>query len=278
MRVGFLVPLALLALAGCGGGGRVDPLAYDRAQPLDVRKAGGGIVAGVTVEDVSFAGPDDRIPAYLVLPPGPGPHPAVVFLHGATASRESFLTEAISMAQHGAVALSLTSAFERSTDPRVLQNREPVSVDRQLFVRSVIDVRRGLDVLRARDDVDPQRLALVGFSRGTVWAALAGAVEDVEGIVLMGPPAEMSKRVLPAKDRGLVDDLDTIDWVGDDAPAEVLVQGGRFDETVKPAEVKAVFAAAREPKQLRWYPTDHFFDSKAVNDQLEFVRRVLGLS
>ena len=122
------------------------------------------------------------------------------------------------------------------------------------------------------------RLGLVGYSRGGLWAALAAAVEHPAAVVLMGAPDRPSRGVLPAAERGLVEPFDTVHWVGRIAPSHLLVQGGERDVTVRPAAVRAVFAAAREPKELRWYASGHEFDGDTLADQLAFLRRELGLS
>ena len=271
-----LVPLVLVAAALAGCGGSSDPFSFDASRPLDVRVAQRGMVAGVRVSDLSFAGPDDRIPAFLVEPTTPGRHPAVVLLHGAGGSRDNFVGEAIELAKRGVVGLALTSAYERSTDERVRANTEPVSVDRALELRAVVDVRRALELLRGRSDVDPKRLGLLGYSRGCQWAALAASVEHPQAVVLMGAPAHPSRRVSPAKDRHLVTSLDTVRYVGKIAPGKLLLQGGRYDDVVPPANVKELYAAAKQPKELRWYPTGHEFDAATLNDQLAFLVRVLG--
>ena len=271
-----LVPLVLVAAALAGCGGSSDPFPFDASLPLDVRIAQRGIVGGVRVTDLSFAGPDDRIPAFLVEPTTPGRHPAVVFLHGAGGSRDNFVGEAIAVAQRGLVGLALTSAYERSTDERVRANTEPVSVDRALELRAVVDVRRAVELLRSRSDVDPERIGFLGYSRGCQWAALAASVEHPQAVVLMGPRAEPSKNVLPAKDRHLVTDLDTVRYMGRIAPAKLLLQGGRYDDVIPPADVRELYAAAKQPKELRWYPTGHEFNAATLNEQLAFLVRVLG--
>jgi dienelactone hydrolase len=145
------------------------------------------------------------------------------------------------------------------------------------MLRSVVDVRRALELLRARPDVDPKRIGILGYSRGCEWAALAASVEHPQAVVLMGPRARPSQNVLPANDRHLVTDLDTVRFVSRLAPAKLLIQGGEFDDVIPPADVKALYAAAREPKELRWYPTGHEFSGQTLDDQLAFLARALGL-
>jgi len=47
---------------------------------------------------------------------------------------------------------------------------EPEAV-RNNFIQSVVDLRRGIDLLRSRSDVDPDRIAYVGHSSGVHWGA-----------------------------------------------------------------------------------------------------------
>jgi len=87
-----LVTLALAGtLAGCGGGGTAEPARpstslfdYDPSAPLRFRDEG---VANrgypIPIHDVSYASPrGGRVTAYLVVPPTPGRHPAILYLHG----------------------------------------------------------------------------------------------------------------------------------------------------------------------------------------------------
>ena len=55
-----------------------------------------------------------RVPAYLILPPNPGKHPAVLFLHPGQGSRSTFLDEAVALAKdRGMVSLTISAPFLR---------------------------------------------------------------------------------------------------------------------------------------------------------------------
>src|SRR5205823_2746018 len=86
--------LGLDAVAGCGGAHR-SIFSYDRSKPVDLRDQ--GVVNKhypIAIHDVSYASPPcqgdgeagdlcksagGRVPAYLVVPPGKGPFPAVIY-------------------------------------------------------------------------------------------------------------------------------------------------------------------------------------------------------
>src|SRR5262249_60484114 len=71
--------------------------------------------------------------------------------------------------------------------------RDSAEADHAAFVQTVVDLRRGFDLLAARADVDAGRLAYVGHSYGAQWGAILSAVDArLKGAVLVGgvPDAE----------------------------------------------------------------------------------------
>jgi hypothetical protein len=94
---------------------------YDNHAPLDVKQAGVQKRNGVSIYDISFASPVDNrsaytgpngvvVTTYLVVPPGPGPFPAVIYGHwcmpgSEKKNRMEFLDEAIVLAHSGVISL-----------------------------------------------------------------------------------------------------------------------------------------------------------------------------
>ena len=88
MYLWSIIALAAVgALTGCGGGGSHSsaptslgaPFAYDASNALELQTAQTTRLGGVDVRDVSFKGAaGETVPAYLVVPPGKGPYPAVI--------------------------------------------------------------------------------------------------------------------------------------------------------------------------------------------------------
>ena len=84
------------------------PFAYDTSKALDLHTAQTTRVGGVEVRDVSFKGAaGETVPAYLIVPPGKGPFPAVIYAHGSSGSRRDLLPSAVGVAERGAVAIAL---------------------------------------------------------------------------------------------------------------------------------------------------------------------------
>ena len=124
---------------------------------------------GATLYDVSYASAGGgRVSGWMVVPEASGPHPAIVYVHGSETDRDDFLDEAIAMANGGAVALTLNAPFARAGNDRTgtLGNYFTPGAEAALNQQMLDDVSAAFDLLSARPDVDPQRLAFVGHSWG----------------------------------------------------------------------------------------------------------------
>lgn len=121
------------------------------------------------------------------------------------------------------------------------------------FVSTVIDIRRVVDWAETQTDVDPQRIALIGFSMGALVASVAMANEPrlAAGILVMGGADPQD--ILAACDheigRGREHVLEQLDWSLDKyrnelAKALARVNPARFAGMVDPRRVLIIEAAA----------------------------------
>jgi uncharacterized protein len=117
-------------------------------------------------EEVSIPVDGELVDAFVYSPPAPGPHPAVVFLHGAgTKDRTGFEEQADFLARAGVVALVMD---KRTAD------YSPWHRD---FEAMAADPLAGAELLRDRPDVDPDLVGLFGESEGA-WVAPIAAAQD----------------------------------------------------------------------------------------------------
>jgi fermentation-respiration switch protein FrsA (DUF1100 family) len=151
-----------------------------------------------------------------------------------------------------------------------------------------------VDLLLARRDVDPARLAFVGGSYGAAMGALLAGVERrLATYVLMvgdgglvshygGPEdAGFMGRLMRAKRERWLAAMRPIEpslFVGLAPPASILFQNGRRDEMVPPRDAEALHAAARSPKTVRWYDAGHGLNAQAYVDQLDWLHRTVGMT
>jgi cephalosporin-C deacetylase-like acetyl esterase len=261
----------LLALAAPG------LFAYDASAPLDVRETGATSTAGARVVELTYASPKGgRVPATLVLPEAEGRHPAVIFQHGGgDARRSDFQAEALDLARVGIASLLVDAPFNRP-------GRAPWltwdASDRAAYVQNVIDLRRGIDLLAQRPEVDPERIALAGFSYGGGLAGIVAAVDHrLAAVVVMSGPgritgplrAEGVRQHIPAKKLAryvaAMKTVDALPYVGR-ATAPFLFQFGRRDTLTASGAFKA-YAAAAKRATVKWYPAGHELCACATRDR-----------
>lgn len=265
--------------------------AYDRALPLVVRDSLRTTDAnGVAVYAISFASPKGgRATGVLCIPAGKGPFAGVLLQHGMPGNAEQTLVVARSLAQHGAVVLSLDAPWAR-------RGGRPVAFtvqDSADQVQLIADLQRGVDLLIARPDVDSSRLAYIGVSYGGAMGALFAGIER-----------RLKTYILAVGDGGLVahftgaDDppngpygvtreqwsrwlaamrpIEPLRFVGRAAPASIFFQSGRHDRLVPPVDAVWLHRAASEPKTVKWYEAGHGLGPQARVDQLEWLHRAIG--
>lgn len=264
------VALAAALTAGCGGHGSGVPRSlarlygYDRSAPLHFRDY--GVINRdypVKIHDVAYASPrDGTVPGFLLVPPGKGPFPAVVFMHGSGGNRVDFLVPAAHFARRGFVALTVTSPWDRPPFPNPPNTFAGVRASKRLWVQAIVELRRALDLLAARHDVDRHRLGFVGFSLGAEeGAALAGVDHRLGAVVLISgggtlkfvPPlsAAVGRRTAP-----LLVDTQPKNLIRY-ARAPLLLEDGRFDEVIDRPRLESLIRAAPSPKTVRWFDTGH---------------------
>jgi cephalosporin-C deacetylase-like acetyl esterase len=178
-----------------------------RDNPLEITVLSRTEKEDVVLEEImfngaSFNGMPTRIYAWLSHPKREGKHPGVVRLHGAGLRQALASESAVDYARAGYVCLCIDwagreehgvkrpsprsdfNAFARISRPRLDKDGNPVAgrVDlsdpaADTITNGVRFVRRALQFLRARPDVDPSKLCLSAMSAGAHLSLLALAVE-----------------------------------------------------------------------------------------------------
>jgi dienelactone hydrolase len=139
---------------------------------------------GYATEELEFRNGDVTLDGTLMLPPGPGPHPAVIFLHGSgPQTRDSYVRFfADHFARRGVAALIYDKRNTRRRPDLLPYLRGGGS-----FVDHAGDAVAAVRVLTARRDIDRARIGLWGLSQGAWLAPLAAsrAAGDVAFVVML---------------------------------------------------------------------------------------------
>jgi uncharacterized protein len=222
-----------------------------------------------TVEDVSFSSADDQLPlsGWFFKSASAWPAPTVLLCHGVWTGRRECLPMAIRFQQAGYNALAFDFRAHGLSGGRF------TSVGHH----EAKDVLGAIAYLLGRPEVDPARIAVVGFSMGAAATIKAAAVcPDIAAVVADSAYATFvdamrysfrQVAVLPHYPfaplalrcaRWIVNvdarQLRPVDVVRDISPRPLLITHGGADEIVPAQHAALLFQAAEEPKELWMVP------------------------
>lgn len=255
---------------------------YDRTVPLDVKLIEVTEFPGHSRHRIVYQGWRSRLPAYLVLPKtGQAPFPVVLLIHGGNSSREAwwqadgvefgvamrdsllnagFAIFAIDNQGHG----ERTGVHDYMPVMTTFVDRRWLHRVRDLGVETAVDLRRGLDYLETRPEVDVRRASVVGKSMGGVIAALVAATDDRIRSAVIGVAAIENRQVYPFRPLDLAPGLVR--------PATLIV-GGRTDEMIPLRLTERFAAAVAGPRsQLIILNSGHGLPAEYIGHSMRWLR------
>ncbi|HJR79041.1 MAG TPA: alpha/beta hydrolase [Anaerolineales bacterium] len=218
----------------------------------------------------------------------PSQNDAVVILqHGYKSTREELLNEAEMLYRHGYGSLLTTVRAHDHSEGEMIT----------FGMREVQDMDAWYQYLLTRDDIDPNRIGMLGNSFGGMLVIqYAAQNEDIKAIVAVSAFSSLADTVstsvthftdLPAfpfaplivywaeQETGYkLEDVDATKWIAQISPRPVFLMQGGADVVISPESGHRLHNAAGEPKEL-WFEHDlgHVgFDSEMA---VEFERRVV---
>lgn len=267
---------------------------YSRQLPLDIQEVNVEVRNNIKIRDISYASPHGaRVSAFLVVPYQGNSFAGVIFLHGGEQDRSAFLNEALSLAALGVVSLLIDEPSVRAMPLFA----EP-EADRERYIQVILKLRRGLDLLLSRPDVDPQRIGYIGLSFGAWMGGVLSGVDDrvKTYILIAGTPSmtdfwrshnhpmvvqiresltsEQLERFLQ-----VTAPLDAIHFIGR-ASSTLFFQFGYQDVIISQPVALQYSEAASAPKIVKWYEAQHhdiLINKAALYDRVEWLRKELRL-
>jgi acetyl esterase/lipase len=278
---------------------------YDRTASLDVREKSNAMRGAVKIVDLTFASAKGGfVSAYLVTPENAakGKHPGIVFQHWmmanrTNANRTEFLDEAVELAHKiGAISLLIDAPMKRQgfSPPA---DAPKGSADVVIVSQAVADLRRAIDVLLARPEVDNSRLAYVGHSFGAAMGGILLGVEPrFKSFALLAGEFAVQERNRNNQSENFVkwrakfSNEEFEDYLRRTAPidpsiqvikprtAPVLLQYAKNDEYF--AGEQDIIRAAKivaEPKTVKIYNDGaHELNAEARRDRVEWLANQIG--
>jgi hypothetical protein len=270
---------------------------YDKTAALDIKTIGSEKRGDVTIFDITYSSPKGGVvPAYLVVPKGKGKFAGIVWGHwywqnSPMRNRKEFLDEAVALAPAGVVSLLPDGPVAR---PGFVEDNTPLNTKQIAdMVQTVVDTRRGFDLLTSRADIDPKRLAFVGHSyNAMVGAFLSGVDRRAIAYVLMAGPLsdevyartdeykQYREKIGPEKFDKFIEEYKWTDqgkYVSHAAPAFVYMQWANQEKFLTPALVKQFDPYVSEPKRMSFYEAPHALNADARRDRIAFLTEQLKL-
>lgn len=270
-----------------------DLVRYNNSEPMNIRdESPPQNENGVTIRDISFSDSlKKRVSAYLVIPPGTGPFPAIHFIHwlethAEDSNRTQFLPHAIELAKQGFLSI-LPDAFWSTTPSKfeekpVLWWKTEVEYDTELCRKQIIDLLRTHDVLFDREDVIQDRIALVAHDFGAMFGSLLATFnKNYKTFVFMAATGRFSdwfkfgskltkEQMIPYIKA--MKFLDPVTNISNIIAKPILFQYADDDFYVPRGKALELYNAAGEPKEIRWYNAKHSMNDSTFNEMKTWVK------
>jgi fermentation-respiration switch protein FrsA (DUF1100 family) len=225
---------------------------------------------------VDFGAGGDAVPAVLALPDAAGPVPAVLLLHGYSSRKEHLadsLGPALLARGIASLAVDLPLHGSRADTLQMQASRNPLAM-MGLWRQARRESALAAGYLRARAEVDAGRTAVLGYSLGSYLAAqLAAEDRHVRALVVAAGGDLPDGTPLSAIARTVADPLRAVRKL---AGRPLLVIHGKNDRTVRPAQAERLYAAAGQPKEIRWWDAGHVLPLPAIAWTAEWIARTLA--
>ena len=251
----------------------------DAARPLAVRTGGTQTLGGARLLHFSYLSANgQRVPALLFTPLRASvahPAPCLVLLHGLGGSKETMAGLALFAAKAGYASLAIDEYGQGERTPAQPSTRSQAEELATTVHQSALDVRRGLDYLGTRPDINKRRIGLAGVSLGAIIGTVAAGVDPrlrATALISGGGDWGLILKTLSANrtevgghstaglkgmdwDRvsALLAPEDPLTFAPHIAPRPLLMLGGRKDTTIVVPAQQELYDAARDPKQIEWF-------------------------
>lgn len=257
---------------------------YDASKPLELTiGAPVKLGAGVKAYLVTYSAEGRRITGEVVEGKGDVWHPAVLYVHWLgdpkTTNHTEFEQEAVQFAGVGVTSLLIDAPWSQNG----WFERMGASADDDIaFTRNtVVDLRRGLDLLGQLPHVDKDRLGFVGHDFGAMFGILTASVDHRPAAwVFMTPNSSLGawylwEKTPPNRDAYLarLSQFDLAPYA-----ARIHTSGGGVeyqfsnnDEYVTHANGQALFDATPGPKDIQWFNAGHALDENAESDRFVWL-------
>jgi fermentation-respiration switch protein FrsA (DUF1100 family) len=223
---------------------------------------------------MSVAG--DSVPAILQLPSSDELLPAVLLLHGFSSRKERMadsIGRSLAARRVASLAIDLPLHGARDAGFEGLSFQNPVAVI-QNWRLAIREAHAGLAYLETHEAIDRGRIGIAGYSLGAYLATSVAADDTRAQAIALAAGGDLPPQMPFAS---------LVRTVADPRRAArnlvgrpLLMINGRLDRTIRPEQAESLFAAAGEPKELRWYDGGHWPPQSAIDAVADWLAAALS--
>lgn len=261
---------------------------YDRHVPLDASVVEKQELPGCTREKIVFRVRGSWAVGYLAIPKtGSPPFPCVFGLHGIGGSKMDFwesrgwesgqnMTRALLESGIAVFTPDAQHHGERIADfgfksPAAMVFEQRWSGIRDLLVHSVIECRRGVDYLEAREEIDAKRIGAIGYSLGGMETFALLALDDRfrVGVACVTPAGTLEGT---GKDQAFA----PRNFAARIEGRPLLMQMGKSDPFCNEAQARHLFELIPgNRKELVFYDSGHMISPEHESKAAKWLRDAL---
>ena len=241
---------------------------YDRQLPLEDSVILLSDSLDYSLSSVEFTSiHNKRVTGLLSVPSDSEPSPVVILLHGVGDRKTVDYIEAGHdyFVKSGYAVLRLDVA---NHGDRKEHDYDFDLVDgyrywtRDIITQTVFDLRRSIDFLNTRKEVDHNRIGFFGISLGGIIGTIFCGVDErvkIPVIALAGGNLSLmfGMDAFTEETKDFFSIIDPINFVEQISPRPFLMINSENDEIIAPLTSKLLFKKADEPKKIIWYPSKH---------------------
>jgi predicted esterase len=211
-----------------------------------------------------------QVPSILLLPAVAGQLPAVLLLHGYGSSKEWLSnTMGRALAARAVASLSIDLPLHGSRDDAIIYEARTNPLDlMRHWKMALAEARAALTWLRAEDGIDSQRLSVAGYSLGSYIALQTAESDERVFSVIVAAGGDLPSTPWTGMVRMITDPLRSARSLGG---RPLLMLHGRSDRTIPPELAERLYAAASQPKELRWYNSGHVLPAAAADEAARWL-------
>lgn len=133
---------------------------------------------------------------------------------------------------------------------------------RDIISQTVFDLRRAIDFIETRKEIDHNRIGYFGISLGGITGTVFCGVDKrvkVPVMVLAGGQMNLmfGTDALSSDTQDYLSIIEPMNFVKQIAPRPLLMVNAENDEIVLPLMSKLLYKKAESPKNIIWYPAKH---------------------